>query len=123
MSLLANVYQILQADADVISYVADRIYTPIAPPGAIDPYVIWQPVSNAAYNTLSCAPDADQQRHQIDIYAESPVTVRQVTQAVRNRIQQYGNVISGPVPAKWDDSTTLYRWTMDVSLYHDREAA
>ncbi len=119
--MIVNVYQILQSDTDVISYVGERIYMSLAPQGAEPPHCVYTPVSNVAYNSLSLAPDADQQRHQIDAYAKNPATARELTKAIRDCIQQYGNIVAGPIALSFEPDSDLHRWSLDVSLFHARE--
>lgn len=120
--MIENLTQLLQSDARVVSYVADRIYMTIAPQGTIAPFIVWQPISNVPYNSLSCRPDADQQRLQADVYADSPVTARELTAAVQDCIQRDHSIIAGPLPS-FEEQTQLHRYSMDCTVFYQRDVS
>lgn len=120
---MINIYALLVADTDVMQYVDGRIYPTVAPQKITQPYIVWQLISNVAYNSLSCEPDADSQRMQVDCYSMKPVEARNLAFVVRDCLQTTGTVIDGPVPLALEKETQLFRWSMDALYFHKREVA
>lgn len=118
--MIENVYQMLLAAASVGSIVADRIYFGVAPQEAIQPYVVWNIISNIPVNSLACVPDIDAQRFQLDCYSLDPATARSLAQAVRDVIESEGYVVSGPVFFGVEADTGLSRWTLDGNFHFAR---
>tara|TARA_B100002049_G_scaffold228018_1_gene202204 strand:+ start:11197 stop:11601 length:405 start_codon:yes stop_codon:yes gene_type:complete len=118
--VIENITALLQADTALATYIEGRIYMMTAPQNAPEPFVVWQPISNVAYNSLSDAPDSDQQRIQIDVYAADPVIAREAMWTARNYVERYHSVIDGPLAMGRDPDTLLSRYSMDCSVFHRR---
>jgi hypothetical protein len=119
---MINLYPQLLNCAAVTSYVGDRVFPAVAAQDAKGPFVVWQAISNTPFNSLSCIPDSDSERIQIDCYDSDPVAIRDLAIAVRDCLQVTGTVIDGPRPAGIDPDTRLFRWTMDTQYFNKRGA-
>ncbi len=65
-----------------------------APQGTLKPYATWQVVSGNPLNYLAGAPDTDDYRLQVDVYADDPDTVNQVANAIMTAIQDQAYVLN-----------------------------
>lgn len=65
-----------------------------APQGVIKPYATWQVISGNPLNYLAGAPDTDDYRLQVDVYANDPDTVNVVANAIMSAIQDQAYVLN-----------------------------
>lgn len=117
--MIPSVHPLLTGDAAVASIVGDRVYQTEAPEDAVRPYVVFSLPSSTPLNNLSCAPDMDDQRVQVDCWAQSQSKARELGKAVRNALEQVTHVILGPW-ADRDEATKMYRWSMDAEFWSAR---
>lgn len=79
----------------------------MAPEDETRPYVVHQLVSGQPINHLSCRPSADEQTLQVQCYAKTDKTCRQVLQAVADVVEQMG-YITGWINDGIDKDTRLF---------------
>jgi NAD(P)H-dependent FMN reductase len=116
---LARVQQALTGSVALSAIVGSRISQLIAPEDQSRPYVVWFVVSNVPENTLSCAPDVDDQRIQIDLYSPDQVQARQMMQAAVEAVNDLGYIVFGPWAA-FEDLPKLYRWSFALEVWQNR---
>jgi hypothetical protein len=84
-----------------------------APDKVARPYVVWQVINGNPENYLAGRPDADGFTLQVDVYASTGSSARQVRTALRNAIELQAYI------ARWgreerDSTTKNYRVSFDV---------
>lgn len=84
-----------------------------APDKVAKPYVVWQVINGNPENYLAGRPDADGFTLQVDVYASTGTSARQVRTALRNAIELQAYI------ARWgreerDSTTKHYRVSFDV---------
>ena len=91
-----------------------RIYLfGLAPDKVAKPYVVWQSVGGAPENVLSGRPDMDDHALQIDVYADTAASARQVATAVQRAIELECHVTSYNGESR-DPVTMNYRSSFDI---------
>lgn len=85
-----------------------------APQGVIYPYAVWQLVSGSPENYLGDRPDADSFTVQIDVYADTATSARNVAKALRDAIEPVAYVTSWRGESR-DPDTKKYRFSFDVA--------
>lgn len=90
-----------------------------APEGVTKPYAVWQLVNGEPENYLAGRPDADGFTLQVDVYAASSTSARQVRDAIRDAIELDAYV------TRWggeirDSATKNYRASFDVDWWMQR---
>lgn len=117
--MIPNVTAILSASSAVTAITADRIYRTVAPQAVTKPYIVWSIISAVPENTLGCSPEIDDRRIQIDCFATSQVTARQLSDAAQVAIEGKAHVIMGPIE-DYEPETKLYHWYMDATFWTPR---
>jgi hypothetical protein len=84
-----------------------------APEGVARPYAVWQLVSGSPENYMAGRPDVDVLTLQVDVYAATSTSVRQVRDAIRDAIELQANVIRWGGESR-DPATKNYRTSFDV---------
>lgn len=114
---------LLQADSTVVGYLGTnriRVY-PFAesPQDGPYPYAVWQVITAAPENTLSCTPDIDAVSVQIDVYSKDHEEALAVSEAIRDVLELdahmtgYGNTERMP-------TTRAFRISMDFQFWLNR---
>lgn len=98
------------------------VYFNIAPQDSDPPYCVWQLISNSPFNSLSCVPDCDSQRVQVDIYASDPINSRDLATDARDALEQDHTIVAGPSSIPVDNDLRVHRWTMDALVFHRRSS-
>lgn len=111
------VFQICAASAAVTALIGTnpvRLY-PFgeAPQGVVYPYAAWQLVTGTPENYLGDLPDADNFTVQIDVYADTAASARNVAKALRDAIEPVAYVVAWRGESK-DAETKRYRYSFDV---------
>jgi len=122
--MLPPVFQTLSASPAVTAIVGNRIYGHgMATQDAATPYIVWQAISIVPENSLTCTPDVDSIRVQIDAYTgegNEPVA-RQLAAAVRDAVEPVASMQFAAngyeTGSEAKPSVRLYRWTMDF-IWH-----
>jgi hypothetical protein len=85
------------------------------------PYMVWQLVSGHPENYLGCKPDLDYMTTQIDVYASSVSSARNVAQALRDAFEDSGEcyIVAWRGEMK-EANTNLYRISFDVDWIVER---
>lgn len=117
--MIPAVYPLLTGDAAVSAIVGNRVYQTEAPEPVIRPYVVFSLPSSVPLNTLSCNPEMDDQRIQVDCWSESQTESRQLGEAVRNALETVTHIVLGPW-ADRDPDTKMFRWSMDAEFFEPR---
>ncbi len=83
------------------------------------PYVTWSVVSSGAENKLSGAPDTDNDRVQLDCWAQSMQDALDLATAVRAEMDKYGHQLV-KIVHPIDPDTKSYRVQFDYSIWSHR---
>lgn len=117
------IFAICKADPEVTALLGTDITRlfmfGMAPQGVQTPYAVWQVVSGNPENYISCRPDTDSYTLQIDAYANTAETARQVAGAIRNAIEDHCHVVSYRGESR-DTETMNYRSSFDVDWIVNR---
>ncbi|UJW24034.1 MULTISPECIES: DUF3168 domain-containing protein [Pseudomonas] len=87
--------------------------------GAAKPYAVWQVVSGSPENYLAGRPDVDNVTLQVDVYATTGDSARQVRDAIRDAIELDAYVTRWGVEGR-DPETKNYRASFDVDWWVPR---
>ncbi|MBS5847432.1 MAG: DUF3168 domain-containing protein [Pseudomonas putida] len=90
-----------------------------APEGVTKPYAVWQLVSGEPENYLAGRPDADGFTLQVDVYAASSTSARQVRDAIRDAIELDAYITRWGGETR-DSATKNYRASFDVDWWMQR---
>lgn len=77
------------------------------------PYAVWQIVSGGPENFLAHRPDADAYTVQVDVYADTASSARNVAEAIRDAIELQSYIV-GWRGESIDPETKKYRLGFDV---------
>jgi len=116
--MLSPVFTSCEHDADVKAQLGSspRIYAfGAAPDGVASPYVIWQTVSGTPENVLHGAPEYDNYRVQITVYAKSQADAVNAARAVRDRLERVADVVSYNGEGR-DPDTKEFSYSFDVAF-------
>lgn len=122
MSNLKRLDNALKGAADVTDIVGDGIWLTFAPEGQSRPYLVYFVATAVPENTLSCPPEVDDQRVQIDMYTPQTAgtaVANRLKDAVVAAVEPIGNVVFGPWNA-YEADTRLLRWSMDLEYWNFR---
>jgi len=117
------IFQVCAASAAVTALLGTpvtRIY-PFgeAPQGVALPYAVWQTISGQPENYLGEVPDVDSWSLQIDVYADSATSARNVAKALRDAIEPVAYVTRWGGESR-DKETNHYRYSFDVDFIVQR---
>lgn len=87
--------------------------------GVAKPYAVWQLVNGSPENYLAGRPDADGFTLQVDVYAATSTSARQVRDAIRDAIELDAYVTRWGGEAR-DPATKNYRTSFDVDWWVQR---
>jgi hypothetical protein len=76
------------------------------------PYATWQELSAVPYNYLAGAPDTDQIKTQIDVWAETAADCRAVAREIRRALDTDARF--SYLQFTWDEPSRLYRAILHV---------
>lgn len=109
-------------DADLTATLgAGKVWQTNAPETVKQPYLIWSIASALPENTLACAPDVDDQRVRVAIYARDKVTaLRACEYAIAAAEAHLGDVVFGPIDSL-EPGTKLLQYIFDVEVWNERE--
>ncbi|MEW6462933.1 MAG: DUF3168 domain-containing protein, partial [Pseudomonadota bacterium] len=96
--MFAPIFKVCSASSQVTALLGaapTRLY-PFgeAPQGVTYPYAVWQSVGGAPENFLAGRPDADNYTTQVDVYAESAASAREVAKALRDAVELDAYVVA-----------------------------
>lgn len=117
--MIPNVYEMLNVAA-VNAHVETRIFgAGHAGDSPAYPYITWQVISGAPENYQGQAPNVDNARVQINIWARDEASCRTTATAARDVLDTHGHqaLLMGP---ERDPETKSYRIQMDYSFWTDR---
>lgn len=92
-----------------------------APQNVTVPYAVWQLVGGLPENYLNQIPDTDSWTLQVDVYASTVSTARDVGQALRDAIETYAHITSWGGEGR-DPDTNLYRLLISIDWWVDRDS-
>lgn len=82
------------------------------------PYAVWQLVSGSPENYLACPPDLDRMTTQIDVYATTVSSARNVARALRDAFEGERNCyVVGWRGESKETATNLFRVSFDVEWH------
>lgn len=87
-----EMFKILQADTQVKSLLANRIFEDLAPDKTATPYLVWTEVSGTPENHLDCGANVDHLEIQVLIYDPYQVTAINARKEVCRVLEDYGVV-------------------------------
>jgi len=90
-----------------------------APQSVVKPYVVYQWIGGAPFNTLNCRPDADQASLQVDVYGLTTQSTTAVAKAIRYAIELDSYITSYRGTDREPD-TLLYRTGFDLNWLVNR---
>lgn len=114
-----NVYAILSNDSSVAGIVNNRVFRTQVPEGESRPYVVWAQIANNPELSLSCVPDMDNSRIQIDCYSPSQKQSTDLMKAAMAAIEAITYVVSGPFEI-FESDTKMFRWSFDAEFWESR---
>lgn len=121
--MFAPIFEVCAADSEVTALIGSnpvRLFLfGMAPQNVALPYVVWQTSGGNPENYLGDLPDADNFSIQIDVYASTAATARQVAQAVRDAIESNAYVVSW-IGDSIDPDTKHRRYTFLVDWIVER---
>lgn len=91
-----------------------------APPNVTRPYITWATIGGSPENYLGDLPDVDSWSIQLDVYAETLTGARSVAEALRNAVEPASHITRFSGDGR-DPDTNLYRYSMDVDWWQNRE--
>jgi len=83
------------------------------------PYAVWQTVSGQPENYLGQRPDADSWSLQVDVYADTATSARNVAKALRDAIEPTAYITRWGGDGR-DSETNHYRYSFDVDFIVQR---
>ena len=122
MSNLSRLYDALKGSSAITSVVGDRIWQTMPPETTTRPYIVYFVATAVPENTLSEAPQVDDQRVQIDCYVPQTTgtaAANALKDAIVDAIEPIGHVVFGPWNA-YESETRLLRWSMDLEYWNFR---
>ena len=116
--MYAPIFAVCSASAQVKALIGSnpvRLY-PFgeAPQGVTYPYAVWQSVGGAPENFLAGRPDADSYTTQVDVYADTAASAREVAKALRDAVELVAHVVAWRGESR-DPETKKYRFSFDVA--------
>lgn len=121
-----SVYDALKGSSDLAALATGGIYQATVPEDKTRPYVVWTVISNLPENTLSCPPEIDDQRVQIDCWAPIDAAggnglriCKEMMQSVVQALTDVGLIVFGPWQS-FDTDTRMYRWSCDIEVWNPR---
>lgn len=115
------VYALLSADATVTAYTGSRIYPVLLREAAAFPALTYQRISGGRVYSLSGYSDLQKCRVQIDCWATSYGTAKELSYGVQSAMVASGTfkavLIDRPIDM-YDDETEIHRVSMDFSIWH-----
>lgn len=117
--MIPDIYSILNVAA-VNAHVGTRIFgAGHADDSPVYPYITWQVISGRPENYQGQAPNVDNARVQVNVWARDEAAVRTAAQAARDALDAAGHqvVLIGP---DRDPETKSYRIQMDYSIWTAR---
>lgn len=104
-----EVRALLRAPGGATRFYAFGIATETTP----KPYAVWQIVGGEPENYLAQRPDVDDTTNQIDVYAATAASARQVAEALCDAIEPEAYITTW-LGERYDEVTKLYRFTFMV---------
>lgn len=122
-----DIFSVLDSDAGVQAQLGSspcRAYPAGEAPGPgrnlhALPYAVFQVITGAPENTMSCAPDIDRFAIQIDVYAKTVSGARAAAEAIRDAIQERCHITTWRGMER-DPETKLYRYSFDCDWWENR---
>lgn len=87
--------------------------------GTEKPYAVWQQVYGTPENKLAGTPDYDLYGVQVDVYAMSASSAREVAMALRDAVEPEGYIVDWSGESR-DFDTRLYRFSFTVEFMTSR---
>ena len=90
-----------------------------APQGVAKPYAVWQMPTSVPANYLGNLPDADDSRVQIDIYADTSISAKQTSIAIRDALEQHVHMLLAASRGR-DPETRVFGFLLEFQFITDR---
>lgn len=94
-----------------------------APQNEARPYAVYQIVYGTPDNSLACQPSIDNWGVQIDAYAKTVTDARNVAAALRDAFELTYNYVTAWNGEDWEVSTGLFRVSMTIEFWTERESS
>lgn len=134
MSLKTALYSYLTGFAALNALISTRCYPGVAPEAATRPYMVYNIVSSNHARHMTAASEFTSRNVQIDIYADSALTVESVFDALRDALESKTgtigtenlSIMSSGIISERDDVTPpgdgrqlgRHRRTIDFEIWH-----
>jgi hypothetical protein len=114
------IYLVCMTDTSVQALLGDRLY-PFgeALQDEVRPYAVWQVIYGAPENYLGSLPDADRFGTQIDVYAKTVSSAREVAAALFAALEPVAHVVSYNGEFR-EEVTRDYRYSFTVDFIKNR---
>ena len=107
-----NLYALVSAGTNLLGTPCRLFEFGCAPQLEATPYGTWQILAATPFNYVAGAPDLDQIKTQIDIWAGTAAECRTVARAVRRAVDSACTVTF--TSNSWDEESRLYRSTLHL---------
>lgn len=91
----------------------------MAPQGVQLPYVVWQSITGFPQNYINQTPDIDKFSIQVDVYAKTETSARDVAKALRDVIEPVAHITSWRGEST-DPDTLHKRFSFDIDWFVKR---
>lgn len=121
--MIPRLFPVVAADADCTRLLGSdpvRFY-PFgdADQSTVTPYAVWQVVGGGPHNPITCAPDVDDYRVQIDVYGTEAQPALDAASALRKALEKICHVTSWRGQTR-DTETRRYRVSFDILITQER---
>tara|TARA_R110002124_G_scaffold85350_2_gene221428 strand:+ start:13556 stop:13927 length:372 start_codon:yes stop_codon:yes gene_type:complete len=123
MSMYAPIFTVCAASSAVTSLLGT---SPVrlwpfgeAPEGTQTPYAVWQGIGGNPENYINQRPDIDSFDLQVDVYADTASSARNVAEALRDAIEPNAHITSWRGERR-DPETKRYRFSFDLEWFVER---
>lgn len=91
------------------------------PQGTQPPYAVWQHLTGAPYNHLTCPPDTEWHTLQVDLYTKEGREGGEILALIEQGLEAYGRV-TGYRNFGYEPETKLFRSGFDIELVNYRRS-
>lgn len=121
--MFAPIFKVCSASTEVKGLIGSspvRMYQfGFAPQGVALPYVVWQTITGMPENYINQVPDCDKYSLQVDVYAATETSARNVAKAIRDAIEPVAHIVSWRGEST-DPETLHKRFSFDVDWFVKR---
>lgn len=121
--MMPRLFPVVAADEDCKQHLGSkpvRLY-PFggADQDTVTPYAVWQVIGGGPHNPITCAPEADDYRVQVDVYGTEAQSALDAASALRKTLEKICYVTSWRGQTR-DTETRRYRVSFDILITQER---